>query len=107
MYSSFATMMPQTVREFVRVDHPASRKARIALVGRLLQSYTLGDIAIGLTQVSPIDERSAAALEHALYAMTHPEFHPEPFAEEHTPTSLHGQLPQLEAYDRLVGGAMS
>ncbi len=107
MYSSFAAMMPKAVKTFVCVDDAAARKTRIALCYRLLKSYTLEQIGVGLTQVMPMDEQGTAALEHTLYAMTHPEFHPEPFIETHTPPCLHGQLPQLETYNRLVGGVTS
>jgi len=107
MYSSFTSMMPKSVQIFVCVDDAESRKTRIALIRRLLKTYALEQIGHGLVKISPMDERNAAILEHVLYAMAHPEYHPEPFTETHTPECLHGQFPQLEVYDRLMGGATS
>ncbi len=43
------------------------------------------------------------AFEHILYALRHPEFHPEPFEEPHTPEILQGQVSALDGYDQLLG----
>ncbi|PWI57584.1 IS21 family transposase [Sulfoacidibacillus thermotolerans] len=107
MYSTFVKLMPIAVQAFLRVDQAELRKPRILLLLRLLESYTLEEIGEGLVQVPQTDVQHPILLEHVLYAIKHPEFHPEPFAESHTPESLHGQIPQLEDYDRLLGVLMS
>lgn len=106
MHSSFAGSMPETLRSWIQIDDATKRKSRIELVYRLLETYTVVEIGQVLSQVQTADERVATELEHALYAMKYPEFRPEPFAETHTPHSIQGHLPQLNAYDRLLGGAM-
>ena len=107
MYSTFVKLMPIVVQTFLRVDQAELRKPRILLLLRLLDTYTLEEIGEGLIQVPQTDVQHPILLEHALYALKHPEFRPEPFAESHTPESLQGQAPQLEAYDRLLGVSMS
>lgn len=102
MYSTFVDMMPQTVRVLIQVEDAELRKSRIDLTHRLLNTYSLDEIGRALDQVQFTSERGVTELEHALYVMKHPEFHPEPFVESHTPQSVQGHLPKLDVYDRLL-----
>ncbi|WNC12295.1 MULTISPECIES: IS21 family transposase [Brevibacillus] len=103
MYSSFTNMMPQALQTFLTVEDMNARKARIRLLHRLLDTYTLEEIGQVLGELSHQQEHLAVALEHALYAIKHPVFRPEPFSESHTPPALHGQIPMLDEYDRILG----
>ncbi|MFD1676369.1 IS21 family transposase [Alicyclobacillus fodiniaquatilis] len=103
MYSTFVDMMPQPVRELIQEEDAALRKSRIEWVHRLLDTYSLNEINDGLVQAKASGDHGRTELECVLYAMRHPEFHPEPFAEPHTPDCVRGHLPQLDAYDRLLG----
>ena len=106
MYSTFVKLMPKAVQEFLRVEQTEVRKSRILLLQRLLDTYTLEEIGEGLTLTPLTGEHHHIRLEHALYALKHPEFHLDPLAESHTPESLQGQIPQLDEYDQLLMGGM-
>jgi transposase len=101
-YSTFLAMMPATVQVFVRTEDLTVCKSRIALVCRLLRTYTINEIGEGLDHLTDINGEVDKTLEHALYAMKHPEFHPQPFAEPHTPDDILGHVPTLDAYDQLL-----
>ena len=73
------------------------------LITRWLDTYTMEEIAQALEQQQPVDSSTMGAFEHMLYALRHPEFHPEPFEEPHTPEILQGQVPVLDCYDQLLG----
>lgn len=103
MYSDFARMMPASVRRFVQVEDSSVRKSRIALIRRLLEAYSMPDIGVALGTLATDHDHPEAALEHALYAMQHMAFRPEPFAEPHTPRELYGHSPDLRKYDTVLG----
>lgn len=102
MYSDFAKFMPSSVRSFVQVDDSTVRKSRITLVRRLLETYDMAEVGVALEQL-PQDTYYDTALEHALYTLRHPEFRPAPLAESHTPTQIHGLVPDLGQYDAVLG----
>lgn len=103
LYSTFTAMMPSQVKTFVRVEDALMRKERVLLITRWLDTYTIEEIAQALEQQQPDDSSTTIAFEHILYALRHPEFHPEPFEEPHTPEILQGQVPALDCYDQLLG----
>lgn len=102
MYSDLAKYMPASVRTFVQVENVELRKSRIALIRRLLDTHKMFEIGAALDTLTG-HFSPEAALEHALYAMKHPEFRPEPFAEPHTPVEIHGHTPDLGQYDAILG----
>lgn len=103
-YSTFVSMMPETLKCFLREGESETSKTRLSLVRRLLESYTIEEIAEGLNEHMPWDSRIETLLEHALYKKRHPEFHPEPFQELHTPPEIQGYHPgDLANYNNLLG----
>jgi transposase len=102
MYSDLVKFMPASVRTFVQVEDVELRKSRIALIRRLLDTHQMSEIGAALDTLAGHFSPDAA-LEHALYAMKHPEFRPKPFAEPHTPTEIHGHTPDLRQYDAILG----
>lgn len=103
LYSSFVPMMPPSVAAFLQSPEQAVRRTRIAVIQRFLQTYTLAEIGEALVRVGESDGPIETRLEHALYALRHPAFAPEPFAETHTPEAIQGHMPALETYDQLLG----
>lgn len=106
MYSDLARYMPPSVRAFIRVEDAELRKARIALVRRLLESHEMAEIGAALDTLAG-HFSPEAVLEHTLYAMKHPEFRPEPLVESHTPVEIHGHMPDLSQYDAILGVSRS
>ncbi|GEO28159.1 IS21 family transposase [Alicyclobacillus acidoterrestris] len=102
MYSDFAKFMPASVRTFVQVEDVELRKSRVALIRRLLDSHQMSDIGAALDTLAGNFDPDRV-LEHALYALKHPEFRPEPFVEPHTPVQIHGHTPDLGEYDAVLG----
>jgi hypothetical protein len=98
--STFVPMMPRQVQDFLRqpgLDQTA-RKQRIQLMIQWLDGYTLSDIATALADCGGRLDQVA----HNLYRSRHPEFHPEPLAEPHTPRALRDHEPDLSLYNRLA-----
>lgn len=80
---------------------------RLSLVRRLLGSYSMGEIAEGLRELVPWDDRVETTLSHTLYNLRHPEFHPQPFDEPHTPAEIQGYHPgDLATYNDLLEGLL-
>ncbi|QHZ55913.1 IS21 family transposase [Brevibacillus sp. NSP2.1] len=102
MYSDLARFMPASVRRFVQVEDIDLRKSRVALIRRLLDTHQMSDMGAALDTLAGHFDPDTV-LEHALYAMKHPEFHPKPFAEAHTPMEIHGHTPDLRQYDAILG----
>jgi hypothetical protein len=96
-------MMPTSVRTFVQVEVSTLRKSRISLIRRLLDIHTMSEIGVELATLPTDHSHPDTALEYALYALKHPIFRPEPFAESHTPPELHGHTPDLRKYDAILG----
>ncbi len=94
--------MPPSVRTFVQVDDAELRKARIALIRRLLESHEMPEIGAALDTLTG-HVNPEAIPEHTLYAMKHPEFRPEPLVEAHAPVEIHGHMPDLRQYDAILG----
>jgi transposase len=104
MYSTFVSMMPEPLKRFLRAVELEECKTRLSLVRRLLENYTMDEIAAGLDELMPWDDHVETELEHALYKNRHPEFHPEPFHEQHTPVEIQGyHTGDLASYNELVG----
>lgn len=103
-YSTFVSMMPEPLKLFLKEVELENCKARLSLVRRLLENYSIEEITKGLHELMPWDSRVETALEHALYKQRHPEFHPEPFQELHTPSEIQGYHPEdLANYNDLLG----
>jgi transposase len=102
MYSDLAKFMPDSVRSFVQIENVELRKARVALICRLLDTHQMDDIGEALDALNGHFSPDAV-LEHTLYAMKHPEFRPEPFTEFHTPMEIYGHTPDLGQYDAVLG----
>ncbi|WP_067929604.1 IS21 family transposase, partial [Alicyclobacillus shizuokensis] len=102
MYSDLAKFMPASVRTFVQVEDVELRKSRIALIRRLLDTHQMSEIGAALDTLAGHFSPDTV-LEHALYAMKHPEYRPEPFTEPHTPVVIHGHTPDLRQYDAILG----
>lgn len=106
MYSDLAKFMPAPVRTFVQVDDVEMRKARIALIRRLLDTHQMSEISAALETLTG-HFSPEVVLEHTLYAMKHPEFRPIPLAEPHTPMEIYGYEPDLRQYDAVLGVSKS
>lgn len=103
MYSHFVKMMPLPVQSFIRVSDNLARKARIQLMCRLLETYSLEDIGLAIDNLPADHEHPDTAIMHTLYAMKHPISKLAPFAESHTPKEIYGHTADLNEYDLLLG----
>ena len=103
-YSTFVSMMPEAVKTFLQEASIEECKTRLSLVGHMLENYSINQIAEGLDELLPWGERVETELAHVLYSLRHPEHHPNPFDEPHTPAEIQGYDPgDLASYNELVG----
>lgn len=100
LYSHFVAMMPGSVQTFLRQEDASLRKQHLEVMAKWLDINTLGEIARALEEVPSNEEVICDWVTRYLYRNN---YSPTSLVSM-TPEEVKGYVPDLAAYDRLVGG---
>ncbi|MED1721164.1 hypothetical protein [Brevibacillus parabrevis] len=100
-YAAIFKSLPESIQSWILKGTGDDRRSRVSWVLRMLDTYSLEDIAIVLSDVLTEFSHDQSHLEHRLYRLCHPERTFDPIVESYTLLGLVGLEPDVKKYDLL------